>query len=53
MNKKEVLEIRKQFSLKIAPSHVSVDAMSITKKRKNGNEKSLLIFTGRRGFQIF
>ena len=34
MNKKEVLEIRKQFSPEIAPSHVSVDAMSITKKRK-------------------
>ncbi len=54
MNKKEVLEIRKQFSPEnCAITRISVDAMSITKKEKMEMKKSLLIFTGRRGFQIF
>lgn len=53
MNKKEVLEIRKQFS----PENCAITRICGCyvdhEKRKNGNEKSLLIFTGRRGFQIF
>ena len=53
MNKKEVLEIRKQFS----PENCAITRICGCyvdhEKEKNGNEKSLLIFTGRRGFQIF
>ena len=54
MNKKEVLEIRKQFSPEnCAITRICGCYVDHEKREKNGNEKSLLIFTGRRGFQIF
>mgnify|MGYP000741951779 FL=1 len=54
MNKKEVLEIRKQFSPEnCAITRICGCYVDHEKEKKNGNEKSLLIFTGRRGFQIF
>ena len=44
-----------QYIYKLALSTYGINANIIEydESKKNGNEKSLLIFTGRRGFQIF
>ena len=54
MNKKEVLEIRKQFSPEnCAITRICGCYVDHEKEKKMEMKKSLLIFTGRRGFQIF
>ena len=55
MNKKEVLEIRRQFSPEnCAITRICGCYVDHEKEKKIGNrKKTLLIFTRRRGFQIF
>lgn len=54
MNKKEVLEIRKQFSPEnCAITRICGCYVDHEKEKKMEMKKAFLSFTGRRGFQIF